>query len=278
MMPSFFSMELLAVGLPVGALAGMLGVGGGVILVPTLNLLGIPMHTAIGISLSYAVFTSASGVFRHIRQRTVDPILALPIIVSAAITVQAGAHFSNLLSESTLRVPFAFLLFLVATSFAMKDRKNLSEGEESSFSEGKNKIYIIIRENKWGEGGFYKFNVFVGGLIGGPAGFISGMFGVGGGFVTTPLMVMMMSIPIHIAVGTSLLGVFFTSTIGSITHWKLGNVDFAILIPLTMAGIVGAQIGARLMLHLPQQKLRAIFNTLLIVMSFYMFAKGIGYL
>lgn len=278
MMPSFFSMELLAVGLPVGALAGMLGVGGGIILIPTLNLLGIPMHTAIGISLPYAVFTSASGVFRHVRQGTVDPILALPIIVSAALTVQAGAHFSNLLSESTLRVLFALLLFLVATSFALKDRKNLSEGGESSFSEEKNKIYIIKRENKWGEGGFYKINMIIGVLIGGVAGFMSGMLGIGGGIIITPLMVMMMSIPIHIAVGTSLLGVIFSSTIGSITHWKLGNVDFGILIPLTLAGIVGAQIGARLMLHLPQQNLRAIFNTLLIVMSFYMFAKGIGYL
>ena len=257
----------------------MLGVGGGVVLVPALNLIGIPMHTVIGVSLSYIVFTAASGVTRHFRQGTVEPILALPIIAGSATTIQIGAYFCNLLSESTLQLLFGLLLVLVATSFIVK--KSLPETEKESFSGGRsenNKFYVIRRKRKLGEKELhFKINLMAGVMIGGVVGFISGMFGVGGGFLATPLMVMGMHIPIHIAMGTDLLSVLLVSIIGSTTHWKLGNVDFWILLPIAITGIIGAQIGARLMFRFPQQKLRSIFNLMLITMSLYMLAKGIGY-
>ena len=116
---------LLAVvlGLAAGVLAGMFGVGGGILFVPTLVALGLDQHEATGTSLLAILPTVAVGTWRQARYGNVRWRGALVIGIAAAVAAQGGAALAQALSEVTLRRLFGALLVLVAAQIAWRARR-----------------------------------------------------------------------------------------------------------------------------------------------------------
>ena len=112
-MTLLFIAEGLFVGGATGFISGLLGVGGGFILVPLLTLVGVPIHTAIGTSLAFIVCASMAGLVQHLRQGSIDLILALILGLPAAIMARISAQFSDLLSAAALHMAFGLLLVVV---------------------------------------------------------------------------------------------------------------------------------------------------------------------
>jgi uncharacterized protein len=113
----------IALGLAAGVLAGLFGVGGGILFVPTLILLGLSEHDALGTSLLAILPTVAAGTWRQSRYGNVRWRAALVLGLVAAAAAQGGAAVADLLGGPTLRRLFAALLLLVAAQIAWRARR-----------------------------------------------------------------------------------------------------------------------------------------------------------
>jgi uncharacterized protein len=112
----------VVLGLAAGVLAGMFGVGGGILFVPTLVALGLDQHDAIGTSLLAIVPTVLVGTWRQARYGNVRWRAAVIIGIAAAAAAQAGVVLAEALSGATLRRLFAGLLVVVAVQIALRAR------------------------------------------------------------------------------------------------------------------------------------------------------------
>jgi uncharacterized membrane protein YfcA len=110
-------------GLAAGVLAGMFGVGGGILFVPTLIALGLNEHDAVGTSLLAIIPTALVGTWRQARYGNVRRRAALTLGLAAAVAAQGGVVLAQSLSDATLRRLFAGLLVLVALQVALRSRR-----------------------------------------------------------------------------------------------------------------------------------------------------------
>ena len=275
---------LFGIGLVTGTLSGLFGVGGGFVLVPLLTLIDIPIKQAIALSLVYIIGTALSGLASHFRQHTVDIPLALSLALSSVVTAQFGVHLAVGMSTSLLKLLFGTLTAIVAIFYALKPTPKeklgaVSIGQTETESKGFLAKFKMLRHKTVGGQEYtYRLNLLGGLAIGAVVGFVSGMFGVGGGFLMVPLMATLLGIPLKIAVGTSLLVVIAPATSGSIALAMADKLDLHLLPALLVGGLVGAQVGAHLVMLLKGSTLKLSFNLLLLAVSIYMFALGTGLL
>jgi len=110
-------------------------------------------------------------------------------------------------------------------------------------------------------------------LAGIVAGLSAGLLGIGGGLLLVPIFYYILKVPMHIAVGTSLMVIVFTSISGSIKHFQLDNIDFKLALCVAIFSIIGSYYGAHLSEKLPADTLRRIFAVVLMLVSIKMFWK-----
>lgn len=275
-----FVIEMVAIGGLTGILAGLLGGGGGFIMIPLLNTIGFPMREAAGLSLLYVAFAVASGTLRHFRQGTLDPMLGLILVSGGTPMVTAGSHLANILPNQVLEALFAFLVMGATAMYWGWGRgttelaQKLSQGQR--YPHGP---HILLRQRRVrNEEMIFTINVFAGLAVGACVGFVSGLLGLGGGWLLVPLLVVFMRIPLPVAIGTSLLGILGPAIAGAASYWWLGNLDLAASIPLILSGIIGAQLGALLAVRIDRAWLERLFVLVLSVASAYMLARGLRFM
>lgn len=242
-----------AVGVFIGILAALFGLGGGFLIVPTLNLLGVEIHHAVGTSSAAVVFTSLSSALAYSRQKRVHYKAGLLLASTAIIGAYIGAWMTSLLNPAQLKVIFGATLILVAIRIY---RKKTAEPSEVRLED--------VRIN-------YKF-VPVGGFL---AGIASGLLGVGGGIINVPFLVWL-GMPIHYAVATSSFAIVFTATSGAIKHYMMGNVEIQWLVLLVPGLILGAQLGARIAKRTKASNLKKAFAVVLALLALRMILNGLG--
>jgi uncharacterized membrane protein YfcA len=235
----------LGIGTVVGLIAGLLGVGGGFLLVPTLIMLGLPAHEAIGTSLACISVSSFASAYTHIRE---GRVLYRVVILKEAFSMPSaivGAYLSSYFSERILKIIFALMLIYLAVSLLRQRPGPCIE-----------------------ESGPIKYrNVPLVGIV---AGLISGLLGVSGGILNVPLFHTLVGLPIKYAVGTSSLSLFFTALAGTFEHWRLGHVDVGLVLSLAPGLIVGARVGAKTVSRLSPSLMRKIFAVLLVLIALKM--------
>lgn len=109
------------------------------------------------------------------------------------------------------------------------------------------------------------------GIIGLIGGFVSGLFGVGGGLLFVPLLVLFFGINIHVAIGTSLAAIVPTALVGATRHFLHHSVDFKVALILTLFAIIGAWLGSGVSIRLDVVLLRKFFACFLFVLALRMF-------
>ncbi|ASJ10766.1 permease [Thermococcus sp. P6] len=231
----------LIIGLGIGLIAGLFGVGGGFLIVPTLVLLGLPVHVAVGTSLVCITFSSLSAAFTHLKKKAVLYRVVLLKESFSAPFALAGAYVSSLLPEKYLRLIFAFLLLYLAVHMFR------GKGEENSRA-----------------GNFEARKVALVGVL---SGLTSGLLGISGGILNVPLFYSYVGIPMRYAIGTSSFALFFTALVGSIGHYSLGQVDVYTALLLSPGLLMGARLGALLTHRLHPEHLRKGFSVLLVVIA-----------
>lgn len=232
----------ILIGLLAGLFGGLVGLGGGVIMIPLMGgVLKLDQHKAHGTSLVALVFTGISGAVAYGIKGTVDVSAAALMAATAMITAQGGAHFAHSLPEWKLKRSFGGFLLFVSCLMLVKPYLPHVPGMDSGWQ----RAAVLL-------------------LTGTFAGFLSGMMGVGGGTIMVPAMVLLTGFSQHLAQGSSLLAMVPVGAVGANTHRKLGNVRGDLLAGLIPGILIGTYLGGTLALTLPEGTLRIIFAIVLI--------------
>lgn len=258
---------ITGIGLAIGTVSSMIGLGGGFLIVPTLVLVFyLPTQKAVGTSLMTITFTTLSATLAYALQRRIDYKLGLWLDLLDIPGVIAGAYITTLLTSKVLASLFG--IFLMAVAFYVIRQKNMEETpgtrmpstgwkRELIDSSGKKFDYIVRRPL------FGLVSSFTGG-------FVAGMFGVGGGLVDTAAMILVLGIPTHIAIATSMFGMTITAVAGMIAQGAFGNIAYDYAIPLIIGVVCGAQVGSLIAKRLESRTLRNIFSVAMILIGLRM--------
>ena len=231
-----------------GVLAGLLGIGGGFIIVSLLVALGYPPIQAVATSSMVIILSSSTGSFYNWRNGYLDLTRVIYIAVPAIFAAQLGVYLAGQIPPYILLVIFS--LFLIVNIFLIRLRKRLVAKDRGSGDR------------------HTRFNPIISKLAtGGIAGFLAGLLGVGGGAIMVPLQMLLLNEPIKVAIRTS-LGVIVAATISStIFHALQGNVLYIEGLTLGLGGIIGTQVGTRVLPKLPDTIVTRIFTLFLATMA-----------
>jgi uncharacterized membrane protein YfcA len=244
---------LAAIGLIMGILSGLLGVGGGVFLVPVLVALGYSPVEAVSTSGVPILLSAVSAITVQLRLKTFRVGPALRIGVPALLVAQAGVWLAHLIVPKLLLALFGS--FLLVNILLVRLKPKLPPGHPPRNTP--------------------RIRSFKEVTIGSIGGFLGGFFGLGGGVVMVPLQVALLGESIKVAAGISISVVLITA-ISSVTgHALKGTVLWDVGVALSVGSILGAQIGTLMAPRLSEMTLRRIFLTLLGVLAILVFAKAL---
>ncbi len=241
-------LKLLLIGLGTGFLAGLMGVGGGVVMIPAMVLLlKIDQHTAHGTSLAIMIVIAASAAAAYALNGAVDWPIAATLIPGTLAGAFVGARLASRVPARQLTLLFS--VFVIITGATMVHEGIV--GAEVAARAGVAPHAGIV----WG---------LVVGLLGGCLG---GLLGVGGGIIMVPALALGPGLAQQVCQGTSLVAIIATAISGALTHNAAGHMDRRAAIGLAAGGLPGSLAGASVANSMPGAHLTATFGVFLIVMS-----------
>ncbi|MGE3539295.1 MAG: sulfite exporter TauE/SafE family protein [Candidatus Tectimicrobiota bacterium] len=268
-------LESLVAGGLTGFLSGLLGVGGGFIMIPLLTLMGTPIHTAVGTCLAFVACSSLATLLQHIRQGSIDPLVALTMTIPAALFANIGAHFASTLAPATLHILFGCLLIAIMLMYHFAPATHMAAAPTGMMPSAR-RWYLLQRQRAVRDHLLcYEFHLPKALLSGIATGLLAGFFGIGGGVFLVPLLVVILHVPLPITAGTTLAIFLLPAIVGSVTHWRLGHVDIGLWIPLVLAGILGGQLGARYVVCLSAVLIKRLFLLMVASGALFMLSKGL---
>ena len=269
---------LVATGAVVGVLSGLLGVGGGFLLTPILIMIGVPPVVAAASDTNAIVATSSSGVAAHFRLKNVD----LRMGTVALIGGLAGSGFGVRVMESlekmgnaNLVINLTYIVMLgTIGGFILKD--SVKKWRRGTLAQTAERPKRNSRLNKlpW-QMDFPRSGVRHSVLV--PlglcmiVGLMTAVMGVGGGFMLVPVMVYVLGMPAHVAVGTSLFQILFTCAGAAVMQAGANHtVDVVLALIVAAGSTVGAQAGARMSRWLRGEQLMGLLGILALVVMLKM--------
>lgn len=238
---------LVPLGFAAGILGSMIGLGGGIVVVPVLTFFGFPPTLAVSNSL-FAAFSNAVGsTVSYSRQKRIDYSLGLKLGLLCIPGTILGAYFSSDVTPGLFKILFGLVLVLSAVYIFM--RKKI-ETQEKTLT--KQMTVFVISAS------FF-------------AGIISSFFGIGGGIVFVPLMVIGIGMTMKKAAPTSQFILLFASLSGIIVHSLLGHPDFLQAGLLSAGAFVGGIIGARISFNIKERSLQILVSVIIILAAIKLF-------
>ncbi|MBN9391461.1 MAG: sulfite exporter TauE/SafE family protein [Chloroflexi bacterium] len=248
-MASFF--VALAIGLTTGLILALVGGGGSILTVPALlYLLGMSIGPATTTSLVVVGANAAFGAWRVYRRNGLSVLrvdYGVALGLSGLIGTQVGNWLNHTLPAQVTLLGFALLMLAVAIPMLRPPRLETKNAEISK--PGANWLKV--------------------GLIGLGLGFLTGLFGVGGGFLIVPALTLLLGFPMRQASATSLLVIFINSLSALLGRWPLDGLDWGLLAALLVGGVTGTWLGGNLGHKLADKKLRQIFAWLVVIIGVY---------
>ena len=238
---------LPVIGLVGGFFSGLLGLGGGVVLLPLLTWVGrVPLKLATGTTLVQVIIAAATGVIIHHRGGTVDLRVGFVLGMSGIVGGLLGSFLCVYLSTRFLEWIFFLVVGIAITLFSTQQR-----------------LYGHPDTRR-------DFNNVAGSFIGFSAGSLTGLLGVGGGFIIIPLMIYCLDIPLRVAIGTSLL-VILISSVGTLAvKYGIGQVNLLITLLVILGSVIGALFGAHVSRRVPVRFLH--IALMMILVSLFLIA------
>ncbi len=255
---------LAAVGAVAGMFGALLGLGGGIFLVPALTLLfNLPIHLAVGTSLTGVIATSAGVASVSRPGRGANVRLALTLELATTMGAVAGSVLAGWLSAGALTLLFAAIVLLTNVYTIYKARGQVGPAGEAE-------VEALFRRD-------YRVRHWPAGMaLSSVAGALSGLAGVGGGFIKVPVMYAVMGVPLGVATTTSNFMVGITAAASIFVYYSRGDVRPLVAVPTALGVFVGAVVGARLASRLRASMLRQGLIVLLFLIAIQMFLKGLN--
>lgn len=267
---------LLFIGLFTGAFGSLVGLGGGIIMVPSLlylNSSGLLSDTilpedAVGISLVVIVISAISSSIYYYKEGKIDVKSGLFFFSASGVTTILGSIATSYINIKAFYIFFGLLMIFITF---LLSKKNTKPSQERKFPWDVQKVFI----NADGSEVEYGYNKKIAFLITAFAGFIGGVFGIGGGAIFVPMMVILFRFPPHIATATSMFIILLSTSIGSMTHIILGNVKFMYVLMLAPGAYIGGKIGSNIAKKISSQGLIKLLRIVIILVAIQMIYKGL---
>ncbi len=231
---------LVPLGFVAGVLGSMIGLGGGIVVVPVLTFFGFPPTLAASNSLFAAFSNAVASTFSYSRQKRIEYSLGLKLGLLTIPGTILGAYVSSDVTPGIFKILFG--LVLVSSAAYIFLRKRLDTREKTI-----NKQIMIF-----GIGASFF------------AGIISSFFGIGGGIIFVPLMVVGMGMAMKKAAPTSQFILLFASLSGIIVHSILGHPDFLQAGLLAAGSFMGGLFGARLSVEIKERSLQILVSVIIL--------------
>lgn len=267
-MTVFIAIALVAVG--AGLFGSMLGVGGGVIIVPVLTLgFGVPIKQAIATSMICVISTSAVAQLAFMRRGMTNTRLGFTLEIASAAGAVVGGITAVLVDARVLQIAFAVVLAYVVWQMSRRrgDVRPVRTGVmESSYLDPLRRVEVTygVRRVKLG------FLLSIG------AGNVAGLLGVGGGVFKVPIMNLAMGAPLRAAIATSNLMIGVTAATSAAIFYGRGYVDPHWAVPAALGILAGARLGPRIAIRLSARLLVVVFEVVLSVFGVLMLLRALG--
>jgi len=284
-MPADINIWILAgTGFVAGLLGSMLGVGGGIFIVPVLTVvLGLPIQYAIGSSLISIVINACTATSVYIREHMTNFKLGLLLSTTLIPGAVAGALIASSLSAPVLTILFSLLLLYVAYYMFPRKRRRLTQEELEEKMRVDEKSHA---SHAWLDGSYFDPAVnkeisyqvhrpMVGLVTSFFGGVVSSMFGIGGGIINVPVMNRLMKVPVKATVATSGFLLLTTTMTGSLIYIYNGFLAPYVAGPLCLSVFVGARLGSVIAQRAHTRILVIIFSCFMVLMAIMMALKGL---
>ena len=279
MTPLVFTLLVTAISVFAGLLGSLVGVGGGVIVVPALSLfLGVDIRAAIAASIIAVVATSNGAASGYVRQRLTNLRLAMLLETATAAGALCGASLAVYVPGRGLYLLFSLVLAYTAWSMSRPKPQDSAvptrlpsdpwaqrlQLDGSYFDKALQKeVTYRVSRTKLGLAVSYV------------AGALSGLLGIGGGVLKVPVMNLAMGIPLKACTATSNFMIGVTAATGAAVYFTRGDVLPFVAAPVAVGVLLGAKLGSRLLGHLKSHWIRLAFVAVMIVSAVQMFWRGI---
>lgn len=271
---------VVLLGFGVGVLTGLFGVGGGFLLTPALKaLFGVPYPVAVGTDLVQIFLTGTVSAYRHRRAGNVELRLGLVLGAGAVAGAEVGLRIQNALEsmgevsafgsgitllDLVLGALFVVLLASVVAMIWRETRSGAGDGVDTRAARALRRVRLrpVIALPRSAVAGI---SVWVPVAMGFCVGILTGLMGVGGGFINFPLLIYVLGVPTHVAIGTSAVQVLLASGYGALRHGGQGHVELLLVVLLTAGSVLGVQVGVRLARRFKGQRIRRLFAAVLLL-------------
>jgi uncharacterized membrane protein YfcA len=285
---------MLAGGVAAGAFGSILGLGGGLLIVPLLNLgFGLPLREAVGVSLVCVIVTSSASAGVYLERRQANLRLGMVLELFTAAGAIVGGAIAFLIDERLLAGLFAILLVYVAATMAGGVRRRVkpppADIETPAFIPGEDmppaepsttavSSSTAARSTTAPPSATAyradRLPAAAAGSVG--AGIASALLGIGGGLIKVPLMHLVLGVPLRIATATSNLMIGITASASAIVYLVRGGIDAYVAGPTAIGVFVGASLGSRLGHRIDQRALRLLFVVVLLYTAVEMARRALG--
>ncbi len=270
---------MIAGGTAAGIFGSLLGLGGGILIVPLLTLgFGLPLREAVGVSLVSVIATSGASAGVYLQRHVANLRLGMTLELFTALGALVGALVAFLIPDRALAGLFAALLLYVAVTMI---RSGLRHGARDDGLAADAPAADLENTDPPGtldrlSGPDYRVRN-LGPAVGGSlfAGVVSALLGVGGGIVKVPVMHLVMGVPLRVAAATSNLMIGVTASASAIIYLLRGEIDPLVAGPTVLGVFVGATIGSRSAHRVDVRVLRLLFVVVLFYTAWQMIGRAL---
>ena len=257
--------ELFGVGIGVGIVGALLGIGGGLIMVPLFMLTMMPPNSStfstvqqvIGTSLFGVFLNAISGTLAYIKQKRVMFRAAIPFALATIPGAFAGGYVSEYFSGSGFSMTFGVSLAALGIFMFWKSRSKRATARPEDFDVE-----------------HAQFNMTLGIVLSFGVGFISSILGIGGGVVHVPMMVFLLGFPAQIAVATSTCVLMVSSVVGVVSHAVLNHIVWLPAIAVGAGAFFGAQFGAKIAKKIRPSWIVVLLAAIMVLLGIELFVRG----
>jgi uncharacterized membrane protein YfcA len=270
--------ETFAIAVGAGMFGALLGLGGGVILVPVFTLLlGVDIHYAIGASIVSVIATSSGAAATYLRDGVANIRIAMFLEIGTTTGALFGAFIAGWVNDSVLFVIFGVMLTYSAFVMFRRRDAELAQGVEM----GPIAAFLHLNSEYYDHAlnQIVQYNVR-GARYGLPlmfiAGAVSGLLGVGSGVLKVPAMDTAMKLPMKVSTATSNFMIGVTAAASAGVYFLRGDIVPFIAAPVMMGVLVGAVLGTRVMMRARSAQLRRVFVVVMVLVALQMLGRGLG--
>jgi uncharacterized membrane protein YfcA len=268
---------MIAGGVAAGVFGSLLGLGGGVLIVPILTLgFGLGLREAVGVSLVCVIVTSSASAGVYLQRHVANLRLGMVLELFTALGAMAGGLVAFLIDEDLLALLFSGLLIYVAASMARRRNPAPAQATADETAPSFPPEPAPEHVERLSGPGYTVRNIPAGAVGSVVAGVMSALLGVGGGTVKVPVMHLVMGVPLRVATATSNLMIGVTASASAVIYLVRGGIDPYVAGPTAIGVFLGASLGSRVAHRIRIGVLRWLFVVVLGYTAVQMLVRALG--